>query len=75
MTFKALSPNVSVSPQIARRNSGGRRARFPLARSATGPMARRPDQPNWSEIAAAAEAAGLETRHIPVPGDAIEAAR
>jgi len=72
VTVKALSPNVSVSSQISvAEAAAARREGF---RSVIG---NRPDgeasgQPSWAEIEAAAQAAGLETRHIPVANNAID---
>lgn len=67
---KRLSPNISVCPQVmpheldALADAGFRSI-----------ICNRPDnedagQPNWPEIARAAEAAGMHVRHIPVtPGE------
>lgn len=69
MTVKALSPNVSVSPQIAPEDVA------PLAEAhgfksliCNRPDGEEEDQPRWAEIAAAALEAGMETAHIPVTG-------
>lgn len=69
MTVKALSPNVSVSPQIAPADIA------PLAEAGgfkslicNRPDGEEPDQPEWAAVEAAAHAAGLETAHIPVWG-------
>ena len=74
MTVKALSPNVSVSPQISVEEAAA--ARRDGFRSIIGvrPDGEAPGQPSWAEIAAAARSAGLETRHIPVAGNAIDEA-
>ena len=72
MTVKALSPNVSVSSQISVEEAAA--ARRDGFRSIIGnrPDGEAPGQPSWAEIEAAARAAGLETRHIPVTGNAID---
>jgi len=69
MTVKALSPNVSVSPQISPADVA------PLAEAGgfKSIICNRPDgeeegQPDWAEVEAAARVAGLETAHIPVWG-------
>ena len=74
MTIKALSPNVSVSPQISAAEAAA--AGDNGFRSIIGnrPDGEAPDQPPWAEIEAAARGAGLETRHIPVSGNAIDQA-
>jgi sulfide:quinone oxidoreductase len=74
VTVKALSPNVSVSSQISVEEAAA--ARHDGFRSIIGnrPDGEAPAQPSWAEIAAAAQAAGLETRHIPVSGNAIDEA-
>jgi sulfide:quinone oxidoreductase len=69
MTVKALSPNVSVSPQIAPADV----ASLAEAHGFRSLICNRPDgeeggQPAWSEVAAAGLEAGLETAHIPVSG-------
>ena len=72
MTVKALSPNLSVSPQISVDEATA--AAHNGFRSIIGnrPDGEAPGQPAWSEIAAAAHGAGLETRHIPVAVNAID---
>ena len=72
MTVKALSPNVSVSSQISVEDAAA--ARQEGFRSIIGnrPDGEAPGQPTWAEIEAAAEAAGLETRHIPVTNNTID---
>ncbi len=74
MTVKALSPNVSVSSQLSV-DAAAAAARNGF-RSIIGnrPDGESPGQPAWSEIESAARAAGLETRHIPVSGNAIDEA-
>ena len=69
MTIKALSPNLSVSPQIAP-------AQIAAAASAHGfrsiicnrPDGEESDQPNCADIEGAARDFGLEFAHIPVSG-------
>ena len=72
MTIKALSPNVSVSSQISVEEAAA--ARHDGFRSIIGnrPDGEEPDQPSWAEIESAAQSAGLETRHIPIPGNVID---
>jgi uncharacterized protein (TIGR01244 family) len=74
VSVKALSPNVSVSSQISVEEAAaaGRNG----FRSIIGnrPDGEGPGQPSWAEIEAAARQAGLETRHIPVPANAIDQA-
>ena len=74
MTVKALSPNVSVSSQISVEEAAD--AFHHGFRSIIGnrPDGEDPQQPDWAEIEAAAQGAGLETRHIPVSGNAIDEA-
>lgn len=69
MTVKALSPNVSVSPQIVPADV----ATLVEAHGFRSLICNRPDgeedgQPSWAEVAAAGLEAGLETAHIPVSG-------
>ena len=74
MTVKALSPNVSVSSQLSVEEAAAAfRNGF---RSIIGnrPDGEAPGQPRWADVEAAAQAAGLETRHIPVSGNAIDQA-
>lgn len=69
MTIKALSPNLSVSPQLAS-------SQIPGAASANGfrsiicnrPDGEEPGQPSCAEIESAAREAGLAFQHVPVWG-------
>ena len=72
MTVKALSPNVSVSSQLSVEEAAA--AGLNGFRSIIGnrPDDEAPGQPVWAEIEAAAQGAGLATRHIPVTGSAID---
>lgn len=74
MIVKALSPNVSVSPQISVEQAaaaGGDGFRSVICNR---PDGEETEQPAWAQIEAAARAAGLETRHIPVSLDLIDEA-
>lgn len=79
MDTRSLSADLSVGPQIAPEDV--RRLRTLGFRSliCNRPDGEAPDQPPFAEIAAAAEAAGMEARHIPVtapiPSDAVAAFR
>ena len=71
MTIKALSPNVSVSPQIAADDVAAAAGQGFRAIISNRPDGEEPGVPDWAEFQAAAEAAGLESRHIPVTAQAI----
>ena len=72
MTVKALSPNVSVSPQISADEAAAAAQNGFRSIIGNRPDGEAPGQPAWSEIEAAARDAGLETRHIPVAINAID---
>ena len=74
MTVKALSPNVSVSSQISVEEAGTAAQNGFRSIIGNRPDGEAPGQPDWAEIEAAAQAAGLEARHIPVSGNAIDQA-
>ena len=74
MSVKALSPNVSVSPQISVEEAAAAGESGFRSIICNRPDGEAPGQPSWAEIEAAAQAAGLETRHIPVSGNAIDQA-
>ena len=66
MTIKALSPNVSVSPQIAVEDVATAADQGFRTIISNRPDGEDPDVPDWGEFEAAAKDAGLEARHIPV---------
>lgn len=66
MSVKALSPNVSVSPQIAIGDLPDIATHGFKSVIGNRPDGEETGQPRWDEIAAAAQEAGLEARHIPV---------
>lgn len=73
MTFKALSPNVSASPQIRAEDIPAAVEHGFRSLICNRPDGEAPDQPDWSEVAAAAKTAGLATAHIPVTPSGIDA--
>ncbi len=68
MSFKALDPSFLVSPQIGPTDMAGLAARGVSTIVNNRPDGEEPDQPAGAEIEAAARAAGLDYRHIPVAG-------
>jgi sulfide:quinone oxidoreductase len=72
MTVKALSPNVSVSPQISVEEAAAAAENGFKSIIGNRPDGEAPGQPAWAEIEAAARGVGLETRHIPVAGAVID---
>ena len=74
MTVKALSPNLSVSPQLSVEDAAAVGLNGFKSIIGNRPDGESPNQPSWAEVEAAARAAGLETRHIPVSGNAIDQA-
>ena len=72
MTIKALSPNVSVSPQIDAEEAAAAAEKGFRSLICNRPDGEEGGQPDWATIAAAARGAGLETRHIPVVASAID---
>jgi sulfide:quinone oxidoreductase len=71
MTIKALSPNVSVSPQIAIEDVAAAANQGFRSIISNRPDGEEPGLPGWAEFEAAAREAGLEARHIPVVAQAI----
>lgn len=68
---RRLSPNLSVSAQVdpcELQSLAGAGFRSIIGNR---PDGEEPDQPDWTEIAAAAEAAGMKASHIPVTPGAI----
>lgn len=69
MDVRPISPNVWVSGQIQVADVATLKDMGFRAIVCNRPDGEEPGQPDWAEIAAAAEAAGLATAHIPVtPG-------
>ncbi len=69
MDVRTVTPNVSVSPQIAPADVKDLAAMGFKAIVGNRPDGEAPGQPDWSEIADAADAAGLEYAFIPItPG-------
>lgn len=71
MTIKALSPNVSVSPQIGLDDVAAAADHGFRSIISNRPDGEEAGLPDWAEFEAAARAAGLESRHIPVTALAI----
>lgn len=71
MTIKTLTPNVSVSPQIAVGDVAAVAEHGFRAIISNRPDGEEAGQPDWSEFAAAADDAGIAARHIPVTAQAI----
>lgn len=68
MTICALSPNISVSPQISAKDVAAAADLGFRAVICNRPDGEEPGQPEWAEIKAAAREAALETAHIPITG-------
>jgi sulfide:quinone oxidoreductase len=68
MPPSALSPNVSVAPQIAPGDVAGIAAHGFKSIICNRPDGEEANQPAWREIEAAARSAGLQGAHIPVSG-------
>jgi sulfide:quinone oxidoreductase len=66
MELKTLAPGVAVGPQVAAGDIAALAAAGIRAILCNRPDGEAPDQPGFAEIAAAAEAAGLEARYLPV---------
>ena len=74
MDVRTVTPNVSVSPQITPADVKELAAMGFKAIVGNRPDGEEPGQPDWSEIADAADAAGLEYAFIPVtPGQMSDA--
>jgi len=71
MTIKALSPNVSVSPQIAVEDVAAAADQGFRTIISNRPDGEEAGVPAWAEFEGAAKEAGLEARHIPVVAQAI----
>lgn len=66
MNPKALSPNVSSSPQLTTEDVAAAEASGFRAIIGNRPDGEEAGQPSWAEIAEAARAAGIEAEHHPV---------
>ncbi|WP_419740710.1 TIGR01244 family sulfur transferase [Ruegeria sp.] len=66
MEFRTLSPKFAVSPQISVEDVGTIAAQGFRAIICNRPDGEGVDQPSFKEIAAAAKAAGIEARYVPV---------
>ncbi|MEX0371079.1 MAG: TIGR01244 family sulfur transferase [Tateyamaria sp.] len=66
MEFRRLSPKFTVSPQISVDDVGTIAAQGFRAIICNRPDGEGADQPSFKEIAAAAKAAGIEARYVPV---------
>lgn len=71
MDIRPLDETLSISPPLSPADLPSLAARGYRSVICNRPDGEAPTQPAAAEIAAAAEAAGLEFRHIPVVGDAI----
>lgn len=61
-----LDANVSIAGQIAPEDMGALAQQGFRSIIGNRPDDEEPGQPSWAEMAAAAEEAGLEARHIPI---------
>lgn len=68
MDLRKISPRISVSPQIMPDDMDAIKAEGIRAIICNRPDGEGADQPNFDEIEAAAKAAGIETRYVPVQG-------
>ncbi len=68
MDPKALAPGLSVSPQILPEDMAALKEKGFRAIICNRPDGEGADQPSFQEISAAAAAAGMESRYIPVSG-------
>ena len=66
MDIKRISSALSVSPQIAATDIATLKAEGFRSIICNRPDGEGADQPNFEEIRAAAEAAGMEVRYIPI---------
>ncbi|MEP3331849.1 TIGR01244 family sulfur transferase [Sedimentitalea sp.] len=66
MDLRKISPRISVSPQITPDDMDAIKAEGIRAIICNRPDGEGADQPNFDEIEAAAKAAGIETRYVPV---------
>ena len=69
MNLRPLSPDLSVTPQIAVADVADLAARGVKSIIGNRPEGEAPDQPDWSSLVAEAERHGMSARQIPVvPG-------
>lgn len=68
MNIKRISPDISVSPQITAEDVATLKAQGFRSIICNRPDGEGADQPNFEAIEAAAKAAGLEARYIPITG-------
>ena len=66
MDVKQLTENLAVTGQVRPEDIEAVKAAGFRSLVCNRPDGEEPDQPAWSEVAAAAEDAGLETRFIPI---------
>ena len=66
MNIKTLTPDLSVMPQVSQTHIAELARRGFKSIIGNRPDGEAPDQPAWAAIAAAADAHGMEARHIPV---------
>ena len=66
MNIKTLTPDLSVMPQVSQTDIAELARRGFKSIIGNRPDGEAPDQPAWVAIAAAADAHGMEARHIPV---------
>lgn len=66
MDIRTLDPEISVTPQIDLADLPAIRDRGFRSVISNRPDGESPDQPDWRRVEAAAHAAGLEARHLPV---------
>ena len=69
MDIKRLSPDLSITSQIMSADIAAIAAQGFHSIIGNRPDGEEANQPPWQAIAAAADAAGLEARHIPIGGD------
>ena len=74
MDPKVISADLSVSPQITPQDVAIARDQGFRAIICNRPDGEDPDQPSFHEIEAAAKAAGIEARHVPVVGGMVSQA-
>ncbi|WP_347919964.1 TIGR01244 family sulfur transferase [Paracoccus marcusii] len=68
MDPRTLSPQIAVSPQITAQDISALKAQGYRAIIANRPDGEGADQPTFAEIEAAAHAAGMQARYIPISG-------
>ncbi|WP_373356281.1 TIGR01244 family sulfur transferase [Pseudoroseicyclus sp. CXY001] len=71
MDFRTLTPALAVTGQVAPADMAAIRAAGFGAILCNRPDGEAPGQPSFAQLAAAAEAAGLAARHVPVTPGAV----